>query len=73
MIRKAVLPAAAVLCLAAPAVAGARPADTAANVDPLPECVKVVVQQAPGFVISTVENFVENGELPRIMGPFLPC
>jgi hypothetical protein len=55
------------------APAGANAADTSAQVDPIPECVKVVVQNAPGFATSTVGNFVNNGELPRIMGPFLPC
>jgi hypothetical protein len=44
-----------------------------AAVDPLPECVRIVISNAPGFVLSTVRNLVENGELPRIMGPFLPC
>jgi hypothetical protein len=63
--------AATAAALVAPA--GASAADTSAQVDPIPECVKVVVQNAPGFTTSTVGNFVNNGELPRIMGPFLPC
>jgi hypothetical protein len=45
----------------------------AAAVDPLPPCVREVIEAAPGFALSTVRNLVENGELPRIMGPFLPC
>jgi hypothetical protein len=44
-----------------------------AAVDPLPECVRIVIENAPGFALSTVRNLVENGELPRLMGPFLPC
>ena len=47
--------------------------DTADWVDPVPECVKVVVNNLPGFVTSSAEHFVETGEPPRIMGPFLPC
>jgi hypothetical protein len=44
-----------------------------AQVDPLPDCVKTVIQNVPPFAIATVQRFVESGELPRIMGPFLPC
>ena len=44
-----------------------------AAVDPLPECVRIVISNLPGFALSTVRNLVENGELPRLMGPFLPC
>jgi hypothetical protein len=51
---------------------GARSSQSAA-VDPIPPCVREVIEAAPGFVLHTVTNLVENGELPRIMGPFLPC
>ena len=48
-------------------------ARSSAAVDPIPPCVREVIEAAPGFVLHTVTNLVENGELPRIMGPFLPC
>ena len=53
--------------LAAPASAGA-----STTVDPVPPCVKTVVNNAPAYAQSTVYN-LSNGEPPRIMGPFLPC
>jgi hypothetical protein len=72
-IAGAIAVSAAAACLIAPAGASATETTTAAQVDPIPECVKVVINNAPGFATSTVGNFVNNGELPRIMGPFLPC
>jgi len=71
MIRRFATAAAAATCLAVPAVADARSAD--ATVNPLPRCVQIIVAGAPEFVVYTAENFVNNGELPRLMGPFLPC
>jgi hypothetical protein len=50
-----------------------RPGARAASVDPIPPCVREVINAVPGFAVRTVQNFIENGELPRIMGPFLPC
>ncbi|HEX8206012.1 MAG TPA: hypothetical protein VF587_08145 [Solirubrobacteraceae bacterium] len=58
---------AAAAAFAAPASAGA-----STTADPVPPCVKEVIQAAPGFAQSTVYNLA-NGEPPRIMGPFLPC
>ena len=58
----------AAAALAAPATSGA-----ATTADPVPECVKFVAQNAPGFAEYVVTYTVENGEPPRIMGPFLPC
>jgi hypothetical protein len=67
--------AGAVVVSAATAAALLAPAGASAStqVDPVPQCVKVVVANAPGFATSTVGNLVNNGEPPRIMGPFLPC
>jgi hypothetical protein len=56
----------AAACLALPAGAGAQPQN------PLPSCVQTVIANAPGFITYTVSQ-AEQGELPRIMGPFLPC
>jgi hypothetical protein len=70
--RRLAMAAAAAACLAVPAAADARAAD-ATQVDPLPECVKTVIQNGPPFVLGAVQRFIDNGELPRIMGPFLPC
>ena len=50
-----------------------RPGARAASVDPIPPCVREVINAVPGFAVSTITNLVQNGELPRIMGPFLPC
>jgi hypothetical protein len=59
--------AASAAALVAPATAGA-----STTADPIPPCVKTVIQNAPGYAQSTVYN-LSNGEPPRIMGPFLPC
>jgi hypothetical protein len=58
--------------LVAPAGAGAEVQPSTASVDPVPPCVRTVIDNAPGFVLGTVQN-AQQGELPRIMGPFLPC
>ena len=60
------------LLAAAAAAAAALAAPSSASADPVPPCVKEVVTAAPGFATSTVYN-LQNGEPPRIMGPFLPC
>ena len=69
MSRLAVLASLAAFAAALVAPSGAG----AAEVDPVPECVKVVVNNAPGFATYVVTYTVNNGEPPRIMGPFLPC
>lgn len=66
---KTIAGAAAVAALALPATAGA----STQAVNPIPTCVQTVVADAPGFVEYTVTNLVDNGQLPRLMGPFLPC
>ena len=62
------LAAFATAAFAAAALAG----PTTASADPVPPCVKTVVNNAPAYAYSTVYN-LQNGEPPRIMGPFLPC
>jgi hypothetical protein len=71
-IAGAIAVSAVAACLVAPAGASAE-TTAQAQVDPVPPCVKTVVSNAPGFATGAVANFVNNGELPRIMGPFLPC
>ena len=66
---KKIAAVAAVAALAAPAAAGTG----TAQANPIPSCVQFVVANAPGFAVNTVTNFVNNGELPRLMGPWLPC
>ena len=66
---KKIAAATAVAALAVPAVAGTG----SAQANPIPSCVQTVVANAPGFAVNTVTNFVDNGELPRLMGPWLPC
>ena len=66
---KKIAAAAAVAALAAPAAAGTG----TAQATPVPQCVQTVVADAPGFAVNTVTNFVDNGQLPRLMGPWLPC
>ena len=61
--------ATAVAALAVPAAAGTG----SAQANPVPQCVQTVVTNAPGFVVTTATNFVDNGQLPRLMGPWLPC
>ena len=46
--------------LAAPSGAGA---------NPVPQCVRDLAQNAPGFVLYTVQS----GQLPRLMGPWTTC
>jgi hypothetical protein len=66
---KKIAAATAVAALALPAVAGTG----SAQANPIPPCYQAVLANAPGFVVNTATNFVENGELPRLMGPFFPC
>ena len=61
------------------AAAFAVPASSASAVsatevaNPIPPCLQTVIANLPGFTLSTVRNLVENGQLPRLMGPWLPC
>ena len=66
---KKIAGAAAVAALALPAAAGTG----TAQANPVPQCVQTLVADAPGFATYTVANFVDNGQLPRLMGPFTPC
>jgi hypothetical protein len=67
----------AVLATAAAAVSIAAPATANAAQKPptdyYVECAQTVANAAPGFATYVVSYTVNNGQPPRIMGPFLPC